>query len=117
MKIGIVIPLKAKIISKNWDEVSLNVKNTVNSVLNQTNDSFRLAVIGHNCPDSLKGLVHSGQEVFKSFDELDPPCVSKGDKTSITQMKYEVDRCSKILKGIIELKKDDNEIQNILYCW
>jgi hypothetical protein len=110
MKIGIVIPLKAKIISKNWDEVCINVTNTVNSVLNQTDAYFRIAVIGHDCPDSLKGLRHSEQEVFRSFTELEPPCVVKSDETSITQMKYEVDRCSKILKGIIELKKDDDEI-------
>ncbi|NQY35786.1 MAG: hypothetical protein HRT37_12615 [Alteromonadaceae bacterium] len=110
MKIGIVIPLKAKSISKNWPEVCANVKNTVDSVLSQTNNSFRLAVIGHDCPEQLKGLKHSGDDVFTSFDELQPPSVVKSDEVSTNQMKYEVDRCSKILKGIMVLKKNDADI-------
>jgi len=109
MKIGIVIPLKAKKVSSRWEIVSNSLERTVASVLNQSNKSYRVSVIGHDCPDFLKGLVQDGQEIFCKFDELEPPKVIENDEMN-NQLKYEVDRCSKILKGIMHLDNVDEDI-------
>jgi hypothetical protein len=108
MKIGIVIPLKAKVISKNWEHVCDSVKQTVNSVLNQQCQKFRVAVIGHDCPAFLQNAKHSGDNIFIDFNEFSPPQRTKDEPSN--QLKYETDRCSKILKGIMNLKKRDDEI-------
>jgi hypothetical protein len=108
MKIGIVIPLKAKIISKNWDQVCDSLQQTVGSVLGQQCQDFRVVVVGHNCPDFLEEVAHNGECIFVDFDELEPPKRTTDEPSN--QLKYETDRCSKILKGIIALKHKDEHI-------
>lgn len=111
MKIGIVIPLKAKVVSKNWDIVEAALQKTLNSVLKQTSSSFQVAVIGHDCPDFLKDMEHNQKKIFIQFNELAPPIIIADDEVN-NQLRYEVDRCSKILKGIIILDKFDGAISH-----
>jgi hypothetical protein len=108
MKIGIVIPLKAKLISRNWGQVCRSVTRTVTSVLNQTNSSFRVAVVGHDCPDSLTNVQHSGSDIFVEFDEFAPPDITDDEPSN--QIKYETDRCSKIIKAVMYLRSQDKDI-------
>ncbi len=51
MKIGIVIPLKSKSVSKNWDVTSSNLLRTVKSIEMQACPDFRSVVVGHDIPD------------------------------------------------------------------
>lgn len=108
MKVGIVIPLKAKLVSKNWQEVCASVARTVHSVLNQSSNNFAVAVIGHDCPEQLSSLRDKGDDIFVKFDDTAPPKIS--DDEMANQVKYENDRCSKILKGLIHLKKQHSDI-------
>lgn len=108
MKIGIVIPLKAKVISKNWEQVCQSLQQTLSSVQNQKSQQYRVSVVGHDCPVFLNGVKDGKEDIFIPFNELKPPIVNADEPAN--QMKYETDRCSKILKGIITLKQRDQQI-------
>lgn len=54
MKLGIVIPLKSKVISRNWDVTVAALVETLNSIVNQTNDNYCVAVVGHDIPAELR---------------------------------------------------------------
>ncbi|MHA7924495.1 MAG: hypothetical protein ACX936_04795 [Marinobacter sp.] len=104
MKIGIVIPLKAKAVAKNWDITCRNIKMTLSSIENQTADHFEAIVVGHDCPDFMKiDKDQYKRTSFLNFSEFDPPV--KGSDKSENQLRYEYDRCKKILKGVMILKK------------
>lgn len=103
MKIGIVIPLKSKAVSKNWNTTCDNLKSTVNSVINQTSDLFECVVAGHDCPDFMDGIEAKKRNIrFIRFDSFPPPNI--GNNETENQLKYEFDRCHKILAGITYLK-------------
>lgn len=53
MKIGIVIPLKSKRISRNWAVTTESLKNTLLSIQNQTNRNFEVVVAGHEIPEDV----------------------------------------------------------------
>lgn len=108
MKVGIVIPLKAKTVSKNWSVTCENVESTVGSVLAQKDNRYRSIVVGHDKPGFMDELNADEKCIFKEFTELQPPEV--GENEMDNQQKYEVDRCMKILKGIMELKKHHPDI-------
>lgn len=109
MKIGIVIPLKAKKVSKNWNVTCSNLKNTVNSVAQQTSNLFECVVIGHDLPDFMsRGEILNGSINFSKFDTFPPPNI--GVDEADNQLKYEFDRCNKILAGILYLKKSYPDI-------
>lgn len=109
MKIGIVIPLKSKAVSKNWNTTCENLKSTVNSVSNQTSNLFECVVIGHDCPDFMMGIdPPKGKVRFIKYDTFPPPVI--GAVESENQLKYEFDRCHKILAGIAYLKSSFSDI-------
>ena len=111
MHIGIVIPLKAKIVSKDWDIVCNNLKQTVTSILTQSSTKFSAVVVGHDKPDFLEavrdGIDLNGTCYFLPFDDFPPPVLDQHD-TEGNQLKYESDRCNKILKGIMYLSKNSS---------
>ncbi|WP_017444362.1 hypothetical protein [Gayadomonas joobiniege] len=109
MKIGILIPLKAKAVAKNWQEVANSAYQTVQSVLHQTNSCFSVALVGHDCPENLTQVTHAGKPVFVPFDAFPPPVVNPTDEM-LNQKNYEIDRCSKILKGMQVLAERDSDI-------
>ena len=51
------IPLKSKQVSKNWKVVQENLKNTLQSILNNTKKNFTILVAGHEKP-SIEELNH-----------------------------------------------------------
>lgn len=108
MIIGIVVPLVAKSVSKCWQTDCELVEATTKSILQQSNPSFRCIVVGHDCPEQLEGKQHAGNDIFLAFSDLEPPVV--GENNAEAQLKYEVDRCSKTLKGIMHLKKTQPDI-------
>ena len=64
--------------------------------------------MGHDCPDSLTNIQHSGSDVFVEFDEFAPPEITDDEPSN--QIRYETDRCSKIIKGIKYLRSQDEDI-------
>ena len=56
MTFGIVIPLKSKKISRDWNVTSGTLERTINSVLAQTDGDFIVVVAGHDKPEFMDGL-------------------------------------------------------------
>ena len=54
LKLGIVIPLKSKAISKNWDVTVNSLIATLKSVFAQNSTDFIVAVAGHEIPEGLQ---------------------------------------------------------------
>ncbi|MDE0940370.1 MAG: hypothetical protein OSA43_10475 [Pirellulales bacterium] len=50
-KLGIVIPLKSKMASRNWDVTTVTLQFTIDSILNQTDARYEVAVVVHEKPD------------------------------------------------------------------
>lgn len=107
MKIGIVIPLKAKAVSKNWEVTSRNLMATIRSVIGQTSSDYECAIVGHDCPDFMKGNSFRNCN-FLTYQRFPPPVL--GEVEWENQLKYEFDRCNKILEGIIFLRKSATDI-------
>ncbi|WP_417518008.1 hypothetical protein [Marinobacter sp.] len=109
MMIGIVIPLKAKSVSRNWDVTLKNLAMTLKSIDSQTCDFFEAIVIGHDLPEYFDQSDSCFNKVkFLHFNDFAPP--QKGSDEAQNQLNYEKDRCSKILKGIQILKKHHSGI-------
>ena len=53
MQLGIVLPLKSKQISKSWDTTCAALKRTLDSLLQQSDQQFRIAIGGHEKPEFL----------------------------------------------------------------
>lgn len=103
MKIGIVIPLKAKSVAKNWDLTCRNLDLTIKSICNQTSCAFRAVVVGHDCPDYFTKDYSSsiGLIEFLAFACSPPPVLSVNETDN--QVRFELDRCAKIMKGMMFL--------------
>jgi hypothetical protein len=109
-KIGIVIPLKAKAVSKDWKQVQNSLERTLRSVINQTSKSYKVCVVGHDRPNCLKENGQFFESVtYYQFDAFPPPCIIDGDDEH-NQLKYERDRCYKIFTGISKLNFENKEI-------
>lgn len=109
MKLGIVIPLKSKKVAKNWNLTVTNLLKTINSIKAQSDRDFSVIVVGHELPSdlvtdpSISNIINS--DVLK---EIPPP--QETDDKQKNQILYEMDRCSKILKGICILKETNPRI-------
>ncbi|PTB92574.1 hypothetical protein C9974_12210 [Marinobacter sp. B9-2] len=109
MKLGIVIPLKSKKVSKDWRLTCDNLQATVNSIINQKQSDFNVLIVGHERPEFLSDEPYRSKKIFfEELTELTPPN-SQTDKIK-NQLLFEKDRCSKILKGVNSLRKSDPEI-------
>lgn len=100
MSFGIVVPLKSKMISKDWDVTSESLKNTVSSVLNQTDRNFKLYIAGHEKPDFLEDCLDDRIDFHKVGFE--PP--NKADPNYSPQDLIN----DKRLKILSALKKSEN---------
>lgn len=109
MRIGIVIPLKSKKVAKNWDTTTKNLKATVDSVLAQSSENFNAVVVGHDCPEFLKDDSYQNSKCeFLKYSDFEPPVA--GEVEAENQLKYEFDRCTKILRGIMHLRDQNPSI-------
>jgi hypothetical protein len=103
-KLGILIPLKARKVSQDWSIVEMALKRVLLSISNQTSSKFICVVVGHDEPSSYSVSDLSKNTTFVKFNELEPPNKDKYSDMEL-QLKYEVDRCSKITKGTMVLQK------------
>lgn len=101
LKLGIVIPLKAKKVSENWETVCKNLWLTINALENQTCESFTWRVIGHDKPTFFKdSKFKKGTFIWATETPVPDKHAFKGDEL---RWAYEKDRCFKIDKGLREL--------------
>ena len=104
MKIGIVIPLKSRMVSNDWSATVNNLRATLASVNNQSSKSFSCVVVCHEAPNI------SSFENIAIEKDIQIPVPKLGQNPSINQLLYEEDRCKKILFGIFILKKKHDDI-------
>lgn len=100
-KLGIIIPLKAKAVSKDWTLVERNLFATLRAISIQTDSDFKVAIVGHDKP-SVSQLDTNEQVSFYDCSRIPPPKVKKLKGDALNQA-YENDRVRKIQDGIIYL--------------
>jgi len=109
LKIGIVVPLKSRQVAKNWSVTSRNLQATVNSILAQDSNAYSAVVVGHDVPDFFNDIYYKNSKCkFLFYDDFSPPVVDQNE--SENQLKYEFDRCTKILRGVMYLKESSPSI-------
>ncbi len=96
-KLGIVIPLKARAVSADWERVCANLANTLASITQQSNVAYQCVVVGHDDPHL---PVH-----FLATD-IDVPQVAELQGQAL-RLAYEKDRSLKVILGLDYLAKTD----------
>lgn len=98
MHVGIVIPLKSKQVSRDWQVTCQSLHATLRSIENQTNRSFTAIVIGHERPEFL--LNDFPNTIFESIDTPPPDRMSE----DFTHQKLVQDKNLKVVTGIKVLR-------------
>ena len=102
-KLGILIPLKARRVAKDWSIVEMALERVLSSINNQTSRNFECVVVGHDEPEDYCIDEVCKNTRFVKFDEFKPPDQNAYSSMEL-QLKYEFDRCSKIAKGMMYLQ-------------
>lgn len=69
------ISLKSKSVSRSWKRVQVNLTKTLRTILNNTDQNFRIIIAGHNKPN-IKEINH--EKVTWLCVKFNPPTTSKG---------------------------------------
>ena len=101
MKLGIVIPLKSKRVSRNWKTTKDSLHRTLNSIENQVCRNFCVAVVGHEVPED---LVKIFPDVI--FESINLPVPNRKDP-DFSHRTLLIDKGLKIVKGFQILQKHD----------
>jgi hypothetical protein len=102
MTIGIAIPLKAKNIAKNWQVACNALEATLRSILQQSDDDYKVVVVGHDCPDFL--LQNQNNKIrFKQAEFAEP------DRSNVNFSTLDLinDKRLKIISALVELQHED----------
>ena len=71
MFLGIVIPLKAKSVSKSWNITCQSLEMTISSLINQTDSDFIAVIAGHDCPDFIE-KINKNNIIYYQVDFPEP---------------------------------------------
>lgn len=110
MSVGIVIPLKSRKVSRDWDATCRTLKATLLSVLNQSSNDYRIVVVGHDIPGFLHDLKRGGSPIFHSFLELETPEVHDRHDLKDKMKLLDRDKNMKVAKGIALLRSYYSDI-------
>lgn len=102
-KLGIVIPLKSKTTSRNWNTTTEALRLTLNSVLNQTDSRFEIAIAGHEKPQLLSEKKFA-DVTFGSIDTV-PPSLSHPSQFKENKSPFIIDKNQKIVRAMQLLQK------------
>lgn len=102
MKLGIVIPLKSKMASRNWDATTGALQFTIDSILNQTDDRYEVAVVGHEKPYFLSE--QRLQSVRYTSLETPPPILSDASQFRRNKSPFILDKNQKIVRAMQVLR-------------
>ncbi len=99
MTVGIVIPLKAKRVSRDWNAAASALKRTLNSIFNQSDDDYFVVITGHDCPEF---LMHSDNNKV-DFIEASFPAPDRNSEGFVPQDLIN-DKNLKIISGLYALR-------------
>ena len=105
-KLGIVVPLRARSTTSSWDKVCSNLERTIRSIINQSDADFVATVVGHDRPDFEPRDAHTSREQIPFVQFTDFPAPADTGDAATLYMDYEFDRCRKILRGMMTLKRN-----------
>jgi hypothetical protein len=100
MTLGIIVPLKSKQISRDWQVTSETLKSTINAISSQSNQDYFVAVVGHDCPEFLSSLNHHKI----NFTRVDYPAPDR-QAANFTNQELINDKNLKIINGLLLLEK------------
>ncbi len=113
IKLAIIIPLKSKAVSKDWELVQQNLLRTIKSITNQVSNNFCLVIVGHECPEYMAEISKQYNNItFITLSEFAPPRIENASDTSARQLMFDTDKSFKILKGCMYLKQEDPSISH-----
>ncbi len=100
MKLGIVIPLKSKLASRNWSVTSACLEQTVKCIERQTSSNWEAIVVGHDKPDLFE--LPSLKTRFSTIETPSPIPPADGHRKVTGQWIRDrsVDRNRKIIRGM-----------------
>jgi phage pi2 protein 07 len=107
-KLGIVIPLKSSVVSRDWIQICKLLNRTLDSIINQTLNNWSVVVVGHEKPLDVP-LIDSGNVLFHPI-ELDAPHANLDIKKNVINKQiydYILDKTQKIVRGFQILKNQD----------
>lgn len=96
-KIGIVIPLKSKLASRNWDATCHALSGTVRSLAQQTSDRFVSIIVGHEQPDLSDSKSKTPE--FHSI-ETQAPTLTMAREFATDNRLFTLDKNRKIVRGM-----------------
>ncbi|MEP7702668.1 hypothetical protein [Paraglaciecola sp. 25GB23A] len=102
MKLGIVIPLKSKQISRDWKITSDTLQQSLESLKNQTLQNFEVMVVGHECPTFLQ--TSFGENIHFTAVDFAVPNRSAAD---FSHQKLIQDKNMKIVTGLKALQNNN----------
>jgi hypothetical protein len=103
VKLGIVIPLKSKRVSRDWEAVSHCLEATLRSLGNQSSDDWVAVVVGHEKPEIRWDEV-SERVTWVEFTKDLPPLREGGSFTKHTDFDYILDKNRKTAAGMLHLQ-------------
>ncbi len=102
MKLGIVIPFKSKQVSNSWSTTCDALWHTLQTIIKQSNQSFSVAVVGHEKPDFFDRIAQDNIQ----FVTVDAPAPDRSS-ANFSHRDYLDDKSLKIATGIKLLKSQD----------
>lgn len=112
MSLGIVIPLKSKKVSENWELTSKLLEETILSIRNQSSDAYKVVVVGHEEPvlsQESKSLID-----FISCDFGFRRINHTGEINHYKQIDYILDKNRKLALGLKWLEERSSDYYMVL---
>lgn len=105
MCVGIVIPLKSKAVSNDWNSVCRALQNTLRSIAGQSHTDYQVQVVGHEAPE-----IDWPKSNVRRFHQLEIPIPDiTGDGGFQERESFDriLDKNRKIVRGMQLLESDD----------
>lgn len=102
-KIGILIPLKARSASRNWNSTCARLADTLASLRIQTSRNYEAVVVGHNRPEQIAWDNHI---TFHTVD-TPPPTLEVAKEFATDNRRFTLDKNRKIVRGM-QILQDEN---------
>lgn len=103
MKLGVVIPLKSKRVSRDWRAVSECLESTLRSLQRQSSDAWVAVVVGHEKPEIRWAELSDKVSWVASTDDL-PPIRGGGNFTRYSDYDRILDKNRKTARGMHHLR-------------
>ena len=103
-RVGIIIPLRAKCNSRNWDETSFALKRTLDSIAWQTSREFDCILVGHEPPTFSVKTYEPHNVIFEAVVDRVANCFLNFHCARERQKAIDFDKNDKLLRGLRKLK-------------